>query len=562
MAKTAKKRELVAFDSSTKKLYKLADNVLSEITVKEKSNSAYNITYMPGENVKYASVEVPNDTDEDEISIITNKTYEVLELDIDKDYKISYSISNASMGINTVYNVFVVENEKIETEFKDVANKLQYIDYIDIEPLMYQNYYTSKLIESDGVQVFIYFHKTYTTLTVYKDGELINYKIINKLSIDMLHGSFSHDLGERIPEHMFLNELSKYGFDHVDDAKRVSLNKVLSESFKFLINNLSLILRGAQLDNVTITKVFVGTDIGLSQNFLKKVEVLFSCFRCLDDDIILETMLNNKVEIGINSLEVAEFINIHKIKYDLFKNIRNFTVEVNTPSEFTTTPEKEGGELRINPFVLLSLLRANEQLKMPNDVFNISTFLRPPPFAKRYSGKLILSILAVIVLASIYPIYNYINGKFIEVEERDTSEKIPAKQTEYTRIDNEIKNLESRLSSLSAEVNEARRTLEFRYTLLDNIYDKKVNYLSKASAATKMASILNQSDIKVTNMSFDNDIINVNLKGTATGITSFLKEIGADDTYSIESRDVLIKILNLDDKDKEHESNIIIKVLR
>ena len=107
MAKTAKKRELVAFDSSTKKLYKLADNVLSEITVKEKSNSAYNITYMPGENVKYASVEVPNDTDEDEISIITNKTYEVLELDIEKDYKISYSISNASMGINTVYNVFV-----------------------------------------------------------------------------------------------------------------------------------------------------------------------------------------------------------------------------------------------------------------------------------------------------------------------------------------------------------------------------------------------------------------------------------------------------------------------
>lgn len=562
MAKTAKKREIVAYDSSTKKLYKLADNVLSEITVKERASSAYNITYMPGDNVKYVSVEVPNGSEEDEISIITNKTYELLELDIEKEYKISYSISNASIGINTVYNVFVVENEKIESEFKEVANKLQYIDYIDIEPLMYQNYYTSKIIEGDGVQVFIYFHKTYATLTVYKDGELINYKILSKLSIDMLHSSFSHDLGERIPEHMFLNELSKYGFDHIDDAKRVSLNKILGDAFKFLTSNLAIILKTAQLDKATISKVFVGTDIGLSQNFLKKVEVLFANFKNINDDEILEMLLNNKVVVGINSLEVTEFVNIHKIKYDLFKNIRNFTVEVNSPSEFTSTPEKEGGELRINPFVLLSFLRANEQLKLPNDVFNISMFLRPPPFAKRYSGKLILSILAIVILASIYPVYNYVIGQLLEIETKEITEKIPPRQNEYERIDNEINSLQAQLNDLRDRTNEAERTLSFRYELLNNIHDKKVNYLSKANASVKLANILNSSHIKVTNITFNDKVISLRLKGTTSGVTAFLKEIGADDTYTIESRDVLIKFLNSEDKEKEYESNIVIRILK
>lgn len=560
MAKTAKKREIVAFEPGTTDGYKLADNFLNKISGKEKTSSAYNITYVPGENVMFASIEVPNDSEEDELSIITNKTYELLELDLEKDYKISYSISGASVGVNTVYNVFVIESEKIETEFKKIVNIHQYIDYIDIEPLMYQCYYSSKILDSTGIQVFIYFHKTFTTLTVYKDGELLSYKIITKLSIDMLFSSYIRELGERIPEHMFLTELSKYGYDHPDDAKRVALNKVFAEASLFLANNLDVILRNFNLSQSVISKVIVGTDKGLSHNFLQKIEVLFSCFREHNVDRLIELMLDNKVEISQDSLNVGEFINIHKIKYDISRNIRNFIVGANNSKE-GNEEDKENNEININPFVLLSILRANEQLKLPNDVFNVSPFLRPPPFAKRSSGKLIISILSVCVLASIYPTYNYACSYFIEKERKEIEAVLPSKRSEDAEIKRKIENLKSELSSLNNQINDLRNTLNYRYALLNNIYNKKVNYLSKAELSVEIANILNNSDIKVTNLLIENNRINISLKGSTTGVTNFLKEIGANDRFDIESKDLLIKSL-IQDSSKEYESSVVIRVLR
>ncbi|WP_267524384.1 hypothetical protein [Campylobacter sp. MG1] len=561
MSKAVKKRDIVVLEPSSKKLYKLSDNILSEITVKEKSNSSYNLSYMRGDNVMYASVEIPNDSKDDEVSIITNKAYEILGLDIEKGYKISYSISNASVGINTVYNVFVVEDEKIDSEFKDVANKMQYIDYIDMEPLLYQNYYSNKLIDSAGIQVFIYFHKTYTTLTVYKDGELVNYKILNMISIDKVYGEYVRDLGERIPEHIFISDLNKYGFDNPDNIKRVSLNTIFCNYFRFVGSNLELILRGLSRDSEQITKVFVGTDIGFSQNFLQKVEVFFGCFNSPEENK-LDKLLENVIESNQDSCVVGEFINIHKIRYDLFKNVKNFIVENNNNSDFTNMPEKDSPELKINPFVLLCLLRGNEQLKLPSDIFNISPYLRPPPFLQRYSGKLLLSVLVVAVLSSIYPLYNVITNFFITQEIDKIVESLPEKEGVYKKVDSEIKALNEKIAGVEQEVSDEKNKRDYRYRLLDNIYNKKVNYLSKAKVFVDIGNILNSTNIKVTKLEIDKDRISLLLKGSSTGMTSFLKEIGNNDNYIIESKEVLISILDKNNKLKEYESNIVIRVLK
>lgn len=561
MSKAMKKRDIVVLEPNSKKLYKLSDNILSEITVKEKSNSAYNVSYMRGDNVMYASVEIPNDSKDDEVSIITNKAYEVLGLDIEKGYKISYSISNASVGINTVYNVFVVEDEKIESEFKDVANRMQYIDYIDMEPLLYQNYYKSKLVDDVGVQIFIYFHKTYTTLTVYKDGELVNYKILSMVSIDKIYGEYIRDLGERIPEHIFISDLNKYGFDHPDNIKKVSLNTIFCNYFRFVGSNLELILRGLTRDSEQITKVFVGTDIGFSQNFLQKVEVFFSCFNS-SDETKLDKLLENLIESNQDSCVVGEFINLHKVRYDLFKNVKNFIVENNYSSDFTNTPEKDSPELKINPFVLLCFLRGQEQLKSSNDIFNISPFLRPPPFLQRYSGKLLLSIVLVSVLASIYPIYNVVSNFFVTQEINKMSSELITQEGIYKKVDSEIKQLKDMIAGVEQEVSEEENKRNYRYLLLNNIYDKKVNYLSKAKVFVDIGNILNASNIKVTKLEIDKDKVSLVLKGSTTGMTNFLKEVGKDDRYFIESKEVLISILDSNSKLKEYVSNIVIRVLK
>lgn len=574
MSKTNKKRDIIVFDPNSKKLYKLADNILSEASPKDKSALSYNISYMSSNDVMHTNVEVSNDSEEDEISIITNKTYEALGLDIEKDYKISYSISEASDGTSSVYNVFVVDNEKITTDFKDVVRKLQYIDYIDMEPLMYQSYYSSRIIDPSGVHVFIYVHKTYATLSVYKNGGMVDSKIITKFSIDSLFAAYCADLSEKIPEHIFLEELNKYGFDHVDNAKRISLNKVLSEAFRFVINNLTLILRGMQSDNEIISKVIVGTDIGLSSNLLKKVEIMLSFFKSFSDlEFVQDSMLQNKIGFETDGLTVDEFINIHRIKYDLFRNIKDFAqanaeTEKNQSSkdfmnDLTEINRHEGFEISINPFVLLSFLRANEQLRSPNDVFNISPFLRPPPFVKRYSGKIILAIVGTIALASLYPLYNYAMGFYCETMKDNTNEEIVPKESEKNQIEAEIRSLENSLRIAEENLSQAKRERDGKYMLLNNIYDKKVNYLSKAAISSNITSILNKNQVKVTDIDIKNNNIVIVLKGSTTSVTNFLKDIGSNSGYIIESRELSIKKdFSKDDNLDGYESTVKIRVVK
>ncbi len=563
MAKKKKNKEIVVFESNTKKLYRLIDGILDEITSSDVSKNTYNVTYMPGNSVMYSSVEIPMDSEDDEISIITNKTYENLGLDIEKDYKISYAMSNASQGINTFYNVFVVDNEAIDSNFKDVAHKIQYIDYIDMEPLAYQTLYSNNIIDSDGVQIFIYMHHDYGTLCVYKDGELISYRVIEKLSTKLLHAAYCNDLAERIQENVFINDLEKYGFDHENAELKLSLNKVLHESLKLLNNTLLLTLKNAQLENVKIEKVVVGTDKGLSSNFLDKIKVIFRNFNNKDPEEVYEALLVNNIGDNEYSLNVGEFINMQTMDYKAFVNIKNYCDEV--VSNVIGDDGEEGVTtkyIRINPFVLLCFLRAKEQLKNPSDVFNISPFLRPPPFIKRYSGKLSLAIAGTVAVMSLYPLYNYAYASIVGLKTSSIQSEIPEKQDIYNKINNEINQLEGQIKRTQDELNELNTQLQTRHRLLNNIYDKKVNYQNKTQIIMELSKLMNASEIKTTGINIKDSVIILDLKGSAKGITNFLKIIGTNDKYQIDSRELLIKNLSEAQEYKEYTSTVIVKVER
>lgn len=559
MSRKNNKRDIIAYDVSSNKLYRLANNILNEITIKDKTKTAYNISYMPGLEVKYSSVDVSNKADEEEINVITNKIYETLSLDIDKDYNITYGISNASMGVNTIYNVFVVDNEKIIEVFDEVAKKINYIDYLDMEPLLYKTYYTNNILDGIGLQMFIYLHKTYSTLTFYKDGELIYYRVLNKLSIDMLHAAYCNDLSERISERIFIDDLNRYGFDHIEEAKKISLNKVLADAFKLLVSNISFGIKTLSLADMGISRVIVGTDIGLSDNFLRKVQTMFSCFRSMDPDELIDRLLENKADINSNTLRVNQFLNIHKFKYDLFKNTKEFVPNIKNQDGML---EQADYELNINPFILMSLLKAQEQLKEPMNTFNISIYLRPLPLIKRRSGQLILSAVLALLLSLLYPIFNYSYGYYLSFKNETLNQELPAVKQAHDQLNQQILGLKKQIDNLNQNINQSNQRYGYISNLLDEIYNKKNNYYARAKMIMELTRVLNISNVKITFFEANYDNIILGLKGSNIEVANFLNSISSIDKYSIDSKDISIQNIVNPDGNTEYVSKVIIKVIK
>ncbi|MBZ7987330.1 hypothetical protein [Campylobacter canadensis] len=559
MSRKNNKRDIIAYDINSNKLYRLANNILNEITIKDKTKTAYNISYMPGLEVKYSSVDVSNESDEDEINVITNKIYESLGLDIDKDYNITYGISNASMGVNTIYNVFVVDNEKIAETFDEVAKKINYIDYLDMEPLLYKTYYSNQILDSMGLQMFIYLHKTYATLTFYKDGELIYYRVLNKLSIDMLHAAYCNDLSERISERIFIDDLNRYGFDHIEEAKKISLNKVLADAFKLLVSNISFGIKTLSLADMGISRVIVGTDIGLSDNFLRKIETMFSCFRSIDPDELIDRLLENNIEINSNTLRVNQFLNIHKFKYDLFKNTKEFIPNIKAQEN---TLENVEHELNINPFVLMSFLKAQEQLKEPMPTFNISTYLRPLPLLKRRSGQLILTAVLALLLAILYPIFNYSYGYYLSFKSDTLSQQLPSVKETHDKLSQQISGLKSQIDSLNQNINQSKQRYSYIANLLDEIYNKKQHYYARAKMVKDLTGFLNVSNVKITTLEANANTIELGLKGGNIEVANFLNSISSVDKYSIDSKDINIQNIINPDGSSEYVSKVVIRVVK
>ncbi len=177
------------------------------------SKSQFVVSYLGAKSFISSLISVSKNIPEDDLSdIIENKVYEELALDMAISYKINYiETYNHADEANRFFHVFVVDPLNLDEDFANSVEDIKYIDQIIPVPLLLKTLYTKEILDSSGVQCFIYFQENDTFLTVYAESDFIYMKSL-KFSLRELHERFCELLGEQTSFEMFSQILSNDGF--------------------------------------------------------------------------------------------------------------------------------------------------------------------------------------------------------------------------------------------------------------------------------------------------------------------------------------------------------------
>jgi hypothetical protein len=105
--------------------------------------------------------------------------YNEASLDLDKEYKINYKFQK----IDNYYLVdaFIVEIDKLESEFSSVLEIVKYIDFISAAPFVFEEYYEiGNIIPKNDI--FIYFTPTDAFVVGFKEKDFVFVKSLDKFS--------------------------------------------------------------------------------------------------------------------------------------------------------------------------------------------------------------------------------------------------------------------------------------------------------------------------------------------------------------------------------------------
>jgi hypothetical protein len=173
-------------------------------------------------------------------------------------------------------------------------------------------------------------------------------------------------------------------------------------------------------------------------------------------------------------------------------------------SDFSFNYGFETEEWYIDQMHLLMHLTA--QLE-PEDKYecNFTRFQRPPAFAKRASGQLILTAAAAAVVAMIYP------GVYWSLDGIENIKKL-ALESEYTELHIQRQDREKQVNHHTAEMNKVKtlvenenKALDEKKGILTKIHDVKVNYPMKASRIAELTKDLNKYKVKLSEVHYIQD---------------------------------------------------------
>jgi len=411
----------------------------------------YSVSYLKTQDFITTQVNISQSIpDEDVIDAIENKVYEELGLDMAIEYQIGYTESTLSgEDGNKVYNVFVVDPLSIDESFADSINGIKYIDQITPIPLLIRSLYKKEIIEDSGTHCFIYFQNDDAFLTLYDDREFLYTKSL-KYSFSQMHDRYCELLGEQVELSEFTKLLSEDGLRSGIGENQQYLIKLFGEVFLHINDVMTYSKRAFELDR--IDKVYIGSEIGA----------------------IVGMDEYSQTYLGLDS------------------------------SDFDFNYGFETEEWYIDQIHLLMQLTAQLEAEDRYDC-NFTRFFRPPPFIKRASGQLILTIAGAIVAALIYPgVYwtlDAIEGVKKSVLDSDYRE-LHLKKTDR---ENQINHHSAEMEKIKKLVLNEVKALDDKKSVLTQIHDIKVNYPMKAKTISSLTKDLNKYKVKLKEISFHED---------------------------------------------------------
>ena len=411
----------------------------------------YSVSYLKTQDFITTQVAISQSIpDEDIIDAIENKVYEELGLDMAIEYQISYiEATDAGEDGNKNYHVFVVDPLSIDEAFAGTIEEIKYIDQITPVPLLLRSLYKKEIIEDSGTHCFIYFQNDDAFLTLYDDREFLYTKSL-KYSFSQMHDRYCELLGEQIELGEFTKLLSEEGLRSGESDNQQYLIKLFGEVFLHINDVMTYSKRAFELDR--IDKVYIGSEVGA----------------------IVGMDEYSQTYLGLDS------------------------------SDFDFNYGFETEEWYIDQIHLLMHLTAQLEAEDKYDC-NFTRFHRPPPFVKRASGQLIMTVAASIVVAMLYPgIYwtlDAIQGVKKAVLDSDYRE-LHIKKVDR---ENQIKHHTAEMEKIKTLVLGEIKALEDKKSVLSQIHDIKVNYPMKAKRISSLTKDLNKYKVKLNEISYTED---------------------------------------------------------
>lgn len=439
-------------------------NTISQSVSPSFSKQQYAISFLNTKGFISTLIGISKNIPEDDIfDALENKVYEELALDMAIEYHIKYieALHRSTEG-ERYYHVFVVDPLTLEQEYAQTVDKLKYIDQIVPVPLLLKSLYVKEAISSSDVHCFIYFQENDAFFSIYNEQEFIYAKSL-KYSIIQMHERFCELLGEQIDLASFETLLAKEGLNTQNGNYQKSFIKLFGEIFLH-INDIMTYAKRA-FDIKKFDEIFIGTGVG----------------NIIGLDEYTQTYLGLKAsafnfDYGFNT-EGADVDQIHQLMH------------------------------------LYARLEAEERYEC-----NFTIFHRPPPFAKRDSGKLILVAAAALFTALLYP-GTYWGLSYIE----EFHHAILAKEYEQVHIDKTTR--EATINLKMANKNAAQALLDEQKTAykqkqdtLTQIHDKKVNYPMKAKIMADFTRSFNQYRVQLKTVNYNEE--QNNSKMFTFGLTS------------------------------------------
>lgn len=439
-------------------------NTLSLSSSPSFSKEQYSVSFLNTKGFISTLIGISKNIPDDDIyDALENKVYEELALDMAIEYQIRYveAIHRGTEG-ERFFHVFVVDPLTLEQEYTRVIDTIKYIDQIIPIPLLLKSLYVKEIIDSSDVHCFIYFQENDAFFCIYNEQEFIYAKSL-KFSLLQMHERFCELLGEQIDFAAFGAMLSKEGLNTSNPDYQRNLIKLFGEIFLHISDIMAYAKRAYEINR--FDEIFIGTSLG----------------SVLGLDEYAQTYLGLKTipfdfEYGFNT-EGARVDQIHQLMH------------------------------------LYGRLEAEERYDC-----NFTIFHRPPPFAKRESGKLILIAAASLAGALLYPgVYwglSYIEEFHHAVLTKEYEQVHIEKMTREATINLKLANKNAAQTLLD----EQQSAYKQKKDTLVKVHEKKVDYPMKAKIMADFTRSFNQYRVQLKTIAYSEDLNNT--KTFTFGLTS------------------------------------------
>ena len=489
-----KYKNIITINPYINSYYEYKNQELQKLDKLTYDDKQFTISYATNRDLIIASLDIGYDVDEEEIEdTIYMKAYEELGLDEEKEYTIHHQKTNSDEN-STLYNVFISESEIVDSNLFSIVEETKYIDLLIPAPLLYGTLYNNNILENRDAHCYIYFTMKDSFVTVYKDGEFIYSKSI-EFSLEQIYDKYCALVGEKIDKEEFFEVLESEGLKTTNSVYQQNLMKLFGEVFLQINDIIIYTKRAYNIPN--ISKLFLGS---------------------------VKSPIIGLGDYGYNYLGIPTF------NLDFNFDIKN-------------------DEWYVDQLQYLMVKSGLDYLEGSKNIINISTYPRPPVFAKRSSGQFILSVIGASLLAIGIPlgylIPSYTNEAY-NLKLNADNRKLSSEVSRYKKI---LSDKQAVIKTEKKKLKELKSVFESKAKTLSSIYEKKVNYNFKSGFLHTFAKDLKKYSVYVEKISSNEDEFTLHLLSSdEKQITKYIKYISGE--YSLTIKNIDIKRIEIDDKDK------------